>query len=229
MYEGEGVENAVEFVETLRYVFPDTVRSDIENPNLRRIHLASGGSELTVVDGRTTQHGGTGFTRYTDMLLCRSRPVLKDRLARRGVDIEVSSLGRFEGRVDFVLGARYPDPTAPQLWVDRETLRPVRWLLAAGGGQAAADALDIRYLLWKSTAGVAYPGRIAFFRGQRLVREILVDEIVVDPEFDADLFDADRLRALYAASLPSGGDGGVAAEDMTEIREAIEAFRKIYE
>jgi hypothetical protein len=226
-----GSEKPVEFTETLRYVFPDTRRSDIHTPDLHRVNLVSGVDEWTVVDRRLSAPSGSAFTRYAAVLLCRSRPLLEQRLTQMGVDVAVSSLGRLEGRVDFVVGARYPDPSASQLWVDRETFLPTRWRTAAGGGQPAAEPLDIRYLQWSPTAGLWYPARMVFFRGQRLVREILVENIRVNPDFDADLFDPGRLtaaRTLPSASPPPRGGGSGAFEDMTDIREAIEAFRKTY-
>jgi hypothetical protein len=216
-----------QFRETIGYVFPEKFRSDIEAPHVQRIYLVSGSSELTVVDGEIAGKPDHRFDAYKDILLYRSGPLLQDKLAKRGMDLGVSSLGRFEGRLAFVIGARYPDETATQLWVEKETFRPMRWLLAGGREEGADPALDMRYFDWRHVGRIWYPMRVEFHRGDRLLRTIHVDDMQVDPTFSDHQFDPARLLAAFGGVFPAD-PVRQSEREVDEIQEAIEAFNRIY-
>jgi len=98
LYDDSLEKGAVELEETLRYVFPEAFRSDILSKNVERIQVVSKGVVLTVIDGKVTAEPETRFDRYKDILLYRSRMLLEQRLSILGVDVKMSSVGRFEGK-----------------------------------------------------------------------------------------------------------------------------------
>jgi len=112
------------FEETIKYIFPEQFRSDIVSEDIQRIQVVSRGTVFTVIDGEVASKTETIYDRYKDLLLYRSRLILQQRLPLLGVDVNISSLGRFQGNVSYVIGAQYPDELTPQVWVDKETFRP---------------------------------------------------------------------------------------------------------
>ncbi len=70
-----------------------------------------------------------------------------EALGRRGVALEDVTLGRFAGRLAFVIGGRARD-AKPLAWVDKQTFQPLR-LVATDGGAL----LDTRLLDWSSPIG----------------------------------------------------------------------------
>jgi outer membrane lipoprotein-sorting protein len=218
----------LELSETLRYVFPDTFRSDTMSENIYRIHVLSKGKTLTVIDGKIVDESDKCYDCYKDILLFRPKEMLKDKLSLLGVDVTVSSLGRFQGKPAYVLGAQYPDETIPQLWLDKDTFRPFRWIITKQTGENRENSLEVRYSEWHQVRHIWYPMRIEFFMTGILVREIHVQNIKVDPSFSKDLFDIGHLKSLYPQIAP-GEREQENKEDLNEVQKTIEDFRKLYE
>lgn len=226
---GEG-KGSTGVVETALYQFPNRFRADIDSENLRRIYVFSDGNELTVLDGVISPGSSTWFDCYKDILLCRSRRQLQNRLIRWGVDLGVASFGRFEGQIAFVLGAEYPDESVPQLWVDKETFRPIRWIVSKNRPELPEEYLEIRFLEWKQITGVWYPKHIEFRRDRQLLREIHAQEIEVDPVLTSDLFDIGHIRSAHRmAPEPETERLPDERQEMGEVQKAIEDFRRRYE
>ncbi len=76
----------------------------------------------------------------------KDRP-LAASLARRGVALADPTLGRFDGRIAFVIGGRATD-AKPLAWFDKESFQPVRLVLSEAGA-----AQDVRFLGWGSPTG----------------------------------------------------------------------------
>ena len=216
--------NTVDLSETLKYIFPNTFRSDILSENIQRIHVLSRGRTLTVIDGKTSDEAESRYDHYKDLLLFRSREMLQERLSYLGVDAKVSSLGRFQGKPAYVLGAQYPDETVPQVWLDKNTFRPLRWIITSQKQQR----LEVRYLQWHQLEKTWYPMRIEFIADGNLVREIHVENIKVNPSFPKNLFDIEHLKSHYPQAEPTASVGQDKKEATNEIQKTIEDFKKIY-
>ena len=145
-----------------------------------------------------------------------------------GVDVTITSVGRFEGQIAYVLGAQYPDETHSQIWFDRKTFKPFRWLLVAGAEEGIKDILDVRYSNWREVRGMWYPMQIEFYQNQRLVREIQVTYIKVNPTFSAKLFDIEHIRSVYQPMTEIAPEKKEAV-GIPEIQKTIEDFKKMYE
>ena len=218
----------VELSETLRYVFPEMFRSDTLSEDVHRIHILSKGEALTVIDEKASDESKNRYDHYKDLLLFRSREMLQDKLSLLGVDVTVSSLGRFQGEPAYVLGAQYPDETVPQVWLDKDTFRPFRWIMTGKAEQSQENSLEVRYFEWRKVHHTWYPMRIEFFATGILVREIHVQNIKVNPSFPDELFDIEHLKSLYPQIAPAEQEQGN-KEDMNEVQKTIEDFKKLYE
>jgi outer membrane lipoprotein-sorting protein len=220
--------SAVELSETLRYVFPEMFRSDTLSENVHRIHVLSKGRAVTVIDGKVADESDNRYDRYKDILLFKPRKMLQDKISLLGVDVTVSSLGRFQGKPAYVLGARYPDETAPQIWLDKDTFRPFRWIMTSKSEQNRENRLEVRYFEWQKVQNAWYPMRIEFFMAGVLVREIHVQNISVNSSFSEELFDINHLKSLYPQAASAEQELGK-KDELNEVQKTIEDFKKLYE
>ncbi len=234
LYDNNPQSTGFELTETLRYIFPEQFRSDILSDNAQRIHVISKGAALIVIDGKVVAENESWTDHYKDIILYRSRILLQKRLASLGVDVSVSSLGRFQGKIAYVIGAQYPDKSVPQVWIDKDTFRPMRWLitgkddLLSASTESCKDFLEVRYHNWQQAEKIWYPMLIEFYQNDILIRQINVDQITANPSFPEDLFDIKQLQSIYSPASPLASDQQK-PEGLSEVQKAIEEFKKIYE
>ena len=111
--------------ETLTYRMPDRFRADASGPGFRRVSVSSGRDAAVVRNGALQPEARARFEVYKDLLLARNASEWNYVLRMLGIETAVSSLGRFENQYCYVLGAHFPDATAPQLWVAKTTFPAV--------------------------------------------------------------------------------------------------------
>jgi hypothetical protein len=227
--EIDSIVETFELTETLMFVFPDKFRSEIKSAQVERFHVVSRGSSVTIIDNERVADYETAFDHYKDIFLFNSRSLLESRMPQLGVDIGVTSLGKFNSRIGYVIGAQYPDETSPQLWLDRETFRPFRWLVRPGAVNNPADSLEVRYYGWRQFGDIWYPSRIEFYQGELLARTIRVQRLNLEPELPADLFDINTLRSRYPISRQTPADKPESTDGEGEVQETLDRFRKIFE
>ena len=223
-----GEAETIEVRETLRYIFSEAFRSDATSENSERIHLMSKGNTMTVIDGKIAVTGETLFDIYKDILLYRSRELLRTRLAALGVDMSVVAFGRFEGKIAFVIGAEKPDDPVSQLWVEKDSFLPIRWRVKADGSDAQKMDMDIRYSDWRKIDNAWYPMRIVFYQDKKPVREIKTEALRTNLFFPKALFDIEKIKARYMLAAPEVKDESVSGE-ISEIEKNINEFRKKFE
>ena len=222
------VEEKLELEETLRFIFSNAFRSDAKSIDSERIYVVSGNRSLTIVDGNIVPSATNRFDLYKDVLLYRTREGLADRLWELGVDVSVSSLGRFEGEIQFVLGAVYPDESVSQIWIDRETFLPTRWIIRGDGGRSGSDVLEVRYLTWWKSGQSRYPSRIEFYQDGNLVRVNQVKSFREADIFSNDLFDIEHLRSVYPLAPEQPLVPGE-PEEPSEVQKTIDEFKRVFE
>lgn len=84
-------------------------------------------------------------------------------LSRRGVALGEASLGRFDGRIAYVVGGRAKD-AKPLLFVEKDAFRPLRLV-----AQEAGAMHDVRLLGWGSpTGGDWFPRAVEVWTGDTL-------------------------------------------------------------
>ena len=224
-YEAESGKVIVEADETLRYRFPDVFRSDSISQHASRIHLVSGGETLTVVNQEIVADDETLFDLYKDILLYRSGESLGKRLAAAGIDTALTCLGRFEGRTAVVLGSEKPNEPVSQVWVDKETFQPMRWVLVDGTENTPGVTTEIRYDEWRRVSNTWYPMHVAIYKDGGIMREIKVASMRVNPSFPKGMLDAEGMKMKYFQSMPERADTSVEGE-LSEIEKTIDEFRK---
>jgi len=221
-------EESIELTETLMYLFPDGFRSEISSLNAERIHVVFKGKSVTIIDKKVVAESENEFDRYKDIFLYNSRALLEIRLPQLGVDPSISSVGRFQGRIGYILGAQYPDESTAQIWLDRNTFKPFRWLVTPGAFEDSAAMLEIRFYGWRQVGSIWYPVRIEFYQSDRLVRIIQVEKLQINPTLSGKLFDIRRLKLKYPKSgqlVPDQPDTG----EQSEVQQTLERFQKIFE
>jgi outer membrane lipoprotein-sorting protein len=228
IYDDSFKDGSIELKETLKYIFPEKFRSDIVSKNIKSIHVVSKGISLTVIDGKTVAGHETLFDLYKDIVLYNSRSALLQRLVRLGINESVSSLGRFQNKPVYVIGAQYPDESISQIWLNKDTFRPFRWIINSRKPGGRLDSLEVRYFKWRKIRKIWYPMHIEFYQDDKLVRMIEVDEIKVNPGFSAGLFDINRLKSTYPQSTQVLSKQHQPGE-LSEVQKMIEEFKKIYE
>jgi len=213
--------------ETATYVMPERFRSDIVSDQIQRTHLVFADSSITVIDGRMAV-GESPFDLYQQLLRSRTRPRLMRTLNRLGVETAISSLGRIEETVVFVLGARYPDESASQLAIDKETFLPIRLLLVDRGTTDADRRLEIFYRNWQKVQSGWFPFQVVFTINGRLAREIRVTDLRLNPSIPSELMDLEALKASVAlnnADTPQGQK----QEAVDAVQQAVQDFQKKFE
>ena len=218
----------IELKETVRYVFPEIFRSDLRSQTGQRVHVLTKHDALTAIDGKIVNEPEDEFDRYKDILLYHSREILHQKLNWLGVNVTRTSLGRFQDKIAFVMGAQYPDESLSQLWVEKETFRPMRWLMVKKTPTGQPTVLEIQYQNWQLFADNWYPVQITFIENGRLVREIKVESAQVNTNFSNDLFNIQQLKKRFqpAAAIATEPPD---TEGMGEFKKTIVEFKKMYE
>lgn len=209
--------------ETAIYVMPQRFRSDIVSDGRHRTHLVVADSSLTVVEGRTVVDQD-GFDRYQQLLRSRTRQRLMRTLNQLGVETAISSLGRLEEKVVFVLGARYPDESRSQLAVDKQTFLPVRLLLVDHRPTGDDRRMEIVYQNWQKVQNGVFPFQVLFYLNGRLAREIQVTNLNPKPSIAPGVMDLEALKASVAIR-----DATVAAEQKQKAAAEVQGLRKNFE
>jgi hypothetical protein len=219
----------IQLDESLKYVFSEAFRSDIVSESNQRVYVFNQGQTITVIDGVISGAGESQFDVYKDLLLYRSREMLSERLSNLGIDISVSSLGRFDGRLSLVVGAEFPDETVPQVWIDKETFQPLRIIVfgAKSPYSTPTGFVEIRYSNWQQIGKISYPMQIEFIQDGVTVRAIEVDDYQINANFSKDLFDIARLKLEYRQPIRTPDRAGE-SEGLSEVQKTIEEFKKIF-
>ena len=194
--------------ETVRIRFPYDFRADASGDGYQRQMLISGGTALMAVNGVLQSVPLPRYARYNEILMVKPRPALADHLRMMGVDVTISSLGRLEDRYCYVVGARFPDETVAQLWVDKDTFHPLRLMLPPAAMSTGEGPVEIRYRNWTFTEGVAHPMHVVMRQNHQIMQEIRVDRLQVNPVFTSDLFDVTALRQEWSRPVATGDEAG---------------------
>jgi hypothetical protein len=219
----------IELAETLRFdLATNSFRSDANSYEAERIQVVSRGRSITIVDGSIVPPVANRFDLYKDIFLYRTREGLAEKLLELGLDVSVSSLGRFEDKIYFIIGATYPDESVSQIWIDRDTFLPSRWVIRGNGSSAGSDVLEVRYLTWWKSGQSRYPSRVEFYQDGKLVRVNRIKSFRGGDIFSPDLFDIDHLRSAYPLAPEQPLVPGE-PEEPSEVQKTIDEFKRVFE
>jgi hypothetical protein len=104
-------------------------------------------------------------------------------LTRRGIALGEATLGRFDGRIAYVVGGRAKD-AKPLLFVEKDGFRPLRLLSQEGG-----TLYDVRLLGWGSpTGGDWFPRAVEVWTGDALRLRLTTERTVQNPRIADTVF-----------------------------------------
>lgn len=106
---------------------------------------------------------------------------LAQRLAERGVDLREVALGRYQGRVAWVIGGR-PQDGRPQAWIDKGSFDPARLIFASGGALR-----DVRFVP-AGAASERFPRVIEVWSGGQLEARFSADAVTPNPRLPDSAF-----------------------------------------
>lgn len=196
-FEGDGEERGAAVVERVMYQSPGSARRELDLAEGTRVEVRVDDRYLTRIPGqaeKTTKapvdilHDYVTVAPPLDDTKAVER-LLKDMRAL-GINPEVVSFARFDGRVAYLIGSKPWETDKPQLWLDKDTLLVVRVVMVTKGeGGAPPRRTDVRYLGWGSAVGGNwYPQSIEVWNDDRLVRRSITKNIERNVSFDATLF-----------------------------------------
>jgi len=226
--EGKEPGNA-EYEEIVKYGIPEHFRSDIETDQGVKIHIFSVNRNLTIINGKVLSKVEPLLTRYKDVLLIRDRALLENHLSILGIDTSISSLGRHNGKIYYVIGAKYPDESLPQLWLDQKDFKPSRFIFPDTDNPDNTDDIEIIYLGWKRFNKTWHPERIEIYQGETILQTIESQSIDVNPVLEEDIFDIDKAELLYKKNAVQESKTEEPQDDLHNVRQSIEEFRERFE
>jgi hypothetical protein len=106
---------------------------------------------------------------------------MAQRLGERGVDLQQTSLARYQGRVAWVIGGKPQDGRA-QVWIDKQSFDPVRLISSVGGA-----VRDVRFLA-AGTASERFPRAIEVWSGGQLEARLSADIVTPNPKLPDSVF-----------------------------------------
>ncbi len=104
-------------------------------------------------------------------------------LARRGVALREATLGRFDGRIAYVVGGRAKDPK-PLLFVEKDGFHPLRLVAPEG-----KELLDVRLVGWGSPMGGDwFPRALEVFAKDTPLLRFDTEKATANPKLPEGLF-----------------------------------------
>ena len=228
LYDEKLEGGSTELTETAFYRKPDLFRSEIHSTDTKKIHVASFDQALIVIDGTIVSEFESGFDHYKDLFAFKERLVLQKRLQLLGLDTSRTRLERYNGAIVYVIGQleNYGE-IYPQLYIDKKTFLPVKWLLRGTTlfGEAS-EPMEVVFFDWKKHKRIMFPERIEFYKNQVLVREIKVEKIEINTGIDESLFDFETLKIEYARKAIKQPE---TPDEKNETQKTIDGLDKIIE
>lgn len=223
--------------ELVHYDFPNIFRTDLTEEGLHRFFLVRGDQSLSVVNDQNDPQSESELDLYHYLLLHHRSDAITRFLEAYGIDTTISSLGKYERQIAFVIGAQYPDEDHSQLWVNKETHLPMRWLLAVLSPPSRMDEeptierLEFRFSLWQKFDTLYYPMRIDILHNGVLLRENRVDSVEVNITLDPTLMDIEQQKVLYPPVQEQEQEWGEPYEEEStdDIQKTIDNFKKKFE
>jgi hypothetical protein len=192
----------VSLTETVFMRRPNAFRGEASGAGHTRKVLLTGGDALMAVDGILQREPPPRYVRYHDVLILKPRQALVAYLRQLGIDVTLSSLGRWEDTYCYVVGARFPDEEAPQLWVAKDTFLPFRLMLPPSDLRPGSGPVEIRYRNWTFVDDAAYPLHVVTLENHQIMQEIRVDRVQVNPVLPEGAFDPAAFRNAHARPSP---------------------------
>ncbi len=196
LFDAAGAARGPAFAERMLFQAPGAMRRESDLPDGTRVELRVDDKTVTRQAGQPDKAGKAAADLLFD-LINAAPPLDPDRAVERllrdlkllGVNTEVVSFARFDGRIAYLVGSKPWELDKPQLWLDKDTLLVARVVMVQKGDGAALKRTDVRYLGWGSPiGGVWFPSSIEVWVDDKLARRTSVSQVDRNIAFDATLF-----------------------------------------
>lgn len=195
-FDVTGTARGLPVVERTLFQAPAAMRRETELPDGVRVEIRSDDKLLVKSAGQPDKSSKAPVDLLLDQVV--AGPPLEaegavERLLRDlktlGINPEVVSFARFDGRVCFLIGSKPWETDKPQLWLDKETLLVSRVVIVQKASDGKLTRTDVRYLGWGSPVGGNwYPSGIEVYSDDKLVRRSVVRSVERNIPMDAALF-----------------------------------------
>jgi len=201
LFDAGGAPKGASFAEHILFASPQSVRRESELPEGVRVELRDG-EKLVVKQGTTVDRPARAPVDVVADFFTLGGSVTPDgaieRLQRAmralGVNPEIVSLARFDGRIAYLVGSKPWELDKPQLWLDKDSLllvRVVQVVKAEGGRNARTDVRLLGY--GSAEGGNWFPKTIETWIDDRLARRTTTRTVDKNVPLDAGLLDARKL------------------------------------
>ena len=110
-------------------------------------------------------------------------------LTQSGIDTSVVSLGRLNQKPAYIVGAKLSETKKPQIWFDKRSFLPVRWLVYSKG-DSTGTPIEVRLANYASSpAGSIHPQILETYRDGKFVSRTTVLEAKVNQSLPESLFE----------------------------------------
>jgi hypothetical protein len=194
VFSATGTPRGEPLLERVWIAAPGQMRRETEGDDGVVVEIRDGGRTLVKAPQQPDKPGKAGVDVLLDVVgVIPPASALAEQmlgsLKALGINTEVTSFSRFDGRVAIVVGGKPWETEQPQAWFDKETLLPVRVVTFPRGSDGAPVKVDVRYLGWGSPVGGNwYPASIEVWRADRLVRRSVTQSVERNGAVDASLF-----------------------------------------
>lgn len=217
-----------ELDEVLYYRHPDRFRSEVNSLDGQQVRVVGPDGAIVVTNGRIISEAEIPFDHFKDVLLYRKEDEVMRRLAELEIDLNTVSLGRFKDKIAYVIGAKYPDESLPQVWIEKDTFRPIRYIVR-GPGLMSATLEEIEYTDYTPLDKKRwYPGRILFYQNGELTKMYVLKTFRINPDMPDELFDIPHLKTLYEP-VASVEQSPPPKSELDEVKETIRDFSRTFE
>jgi len=211
-----------ELEETLYFKSPGWFRAEVGTSGFKKVHIVGPESALTIIGGKIMGETERLFDHFKDPFVYNKPDDLADALTRIGVDLDTVALGRFREKIAFIIGSELSDESVPQVWVDKESFYPIRFVF---GGEDGSPVREVEYAEYREVAkGKRYPARILFYEDGDLVRMQVLESFEINAQISDDLFDMAYLKRMHEPVTPPPP-----SSELDEVKKSIQDFRKVYE
>jgi len=151
------------------------------------VSAVGAGESLTRGAGAITNlFGGLMLTQGANLDALSERIITL--LMRSGINTEVVTLGRIKEQAVYIIGAQIGEPDTPQLWLDKDSFLPLRWV-TYNQGETRGIKVEMRMSDYGSSpAGDIYPRTVKTYRDDKLYSRSEVLEAKTNQSLPESLF-----------------------------------------
>jgi hypothetical protein len=191
LYGPGGAPRGERLTERLWLTTAGSMRRETEDDDGVVVEIRTEGRSVLKVPGQPDKAGKAGVDVLLDTLgtAVADGDRLLTALKALGINTEVTSFARFDGRVALLIGSKPWETDRPQAWFDKENLLPMRVVTLAKEADGTPTRVDVRYLGWGSPVGGNwYPASVEVWRGDKLVRRSVTQSVERNGAVDPGLF-----------------------------------------